>query len=356
MIKRGKMYKIILKGLIISSIIVPMVGCSNTKNIEESSVLLEDVKEDANKNEFKVISKEEYKITENKIIDYIKYGLSFSYLVKDDGIYVEFYNDDNESIIKKIILGNGEAKVDKNKPIIKPMYTLNNSTEIYNRIDDYIIKEKISNSIKDGAIQVNNITVYTEKIKNGSKPNEKESILKEEVSIDIPSDINYFNTIGIKDNKLIYASGEKGGEFANEIGVIDLETKKVEKPIKVDAYSQAVLIDENTIVRSTITTNGNDLNILNLKNKSKNAIVKDKNIWYLGISKNKEKIYYVEESDSKRTAYVASALGENKGDICKIHETSSEENFYIDISADGKEVYIFLYEKEPSIIKYKLNK
>ena len=76
----------------------------------------------------------------------------------------------------------------------------------------------------------------------------------------------------------------------------------------------------------------------------------------LGISKNKEKIYYVEESDSKRTAYAASVSGENKGDICKIHETSSEENFYIDISTDGKEVYIFLYEKEPSIIKYKLNK
>lgn len=351
MIKRGKMYKIILKGLIISAIIIPMVGCSNTKNIEESSVLLEDVKEDANKNEFKVISKEEYKITGD-----IKYDLSHSYLIKDDGIYVKFDNGDNESIIKKVALENGEAKVDKNKPIIKSMYTLNNSTEIYNKVDDYIIKEKISNSIKDGAIEVNNITVYTEKIKNGSKPNEKESILKEEVSIDIPSDINYFNTIGIKNNKLIYASGAKGGQFANEIGIIDLETKKVEKPVKVDAYSQAVLIDENTIVMSTITSKGNDLNILNLKNKSKNTIVKDKNIWYLGISKNKEKVYYVEESDSKRTAYAASVLGENRGDICKIHETSSEENFYIDISADGKEVYIFLYEKEPSIIKYKLNK
>lgn len=356
MIKRGKMYKVIFKVLIISAIITPMAGCSNLKNVEESSILLEDVKEDANKNEFKVISKEEYKITENKIVDYIKYGLSFSYSVKDDGIYVKFDNGDNESIIKKVSLENGEAKVDKNKPIIKPMYTLNNSTEIYNKVDDYIIKEKISNSIKDGAIEVNNITIYTEKIKNSSKPNEKESILKEEVSIDIPSDINYFNTIGIKNNKLIYASGVKGGQFANEIGVIDLETKKVEKPVKVDAYSQAVLIEENTIVMSTITSKGNDLNILNLKNKSKNTIVKDKNIWYLGISKNKEKVYYVEESDSKRTAYAASVLGENRGDICKIHETSSEENFYIDISADGKEVYIFLYEKEPSIIKYKLNK
>lgn len=356
MIKRGKMYKVIFKVLIISAIITPMAGCSNLKNVEESSILLEDVKEDANKNEFKVISKEEYKITENKIVDYIKYGLSFSYSVKDDGIYVKFDNGENESIIKKVSLENGEAKVDKNKPIIKPMYTLNNSTEIYNKVDDYIIKEKISNSIKDGATEVNNITIYTEKIKNSSKPNEKEGILKEEVSIDIPSDINYFNTIGIKNNKLIYASGAKGGQFANEIGVIDLETKKVEKPIKIDAYSQAVSIDENTIVMSTITSNGNDLNILNLKNKSKNTIVKDKNIWYLGISKNKEKIYYVEESDSKRTAYAASVSGENKGDICKIHETSSEENFYIDISTDGKEVYIFLYEKEPSIIKYKLNK
>lgn len=356
MIKRGKMYKVILKGLIISSIIIPMVGCSNTKNIEESSVLLEDVKEDANKNEFKVISKEEYKITENKIVDYIKYGLSFSYSVKDDGIYVKFDNGENESIIKKVSLENGEAKVDKNKPIIKPMYTLNNSTEIYNKVDDYIIKEKISNSIKDGATEVNNITIYTEKIKNSSKPNEKEGILKEEVSIDIPSDINYFNTIGIKNNKLIYASGVKGGQFANEIGVIDLETKKVEKPIKVDAYSQAVLIDENTIVMSTIISNGNDLNILNLKNKSKNTIVKDKNIWYLGISKNKEKIYYVEESDSKRTAYAASISGENRGEVCKIYETSNEDRFDIDISTDGKEVYIFLYEKEPSIIKYKLNK
>lgn len=351
MIKRGKMYKIILKGLIISSIIIPMVGCSNTKNIEESSVLLEDVKEDANKNEFKVISKEEYKITGD-----IKYDLSHSYLIKDDGIYVKFDNGDNESIIKKVALENREAKVDKNKPIIKSMYTLNNSTEIYNKVDDYIIKEKISNSIKDGAIEVNNITVYTEKIKNGSKPNEKESILKEEVSIDIPSDINYFNTIGIKNNKLIYASGAKGGQFANEIGVIDLETKKVEKPVKVDAYNQAVLIDENTIIMNTITSNGNELNIFNLKNKSKNTMVKDKNILYLGINKNKERIYYVEESDSKRTAYAASVLGENRGDICKIHEISSEENFYIDISADGKEVYIFLYEKEPSIIKYKLNK
>ncbi|MBS6041513.1 MAG: hypothetical protein KIA08_02325 [Clostridium baratii] len=351
MIKRGKMYKVIFKVLIISAIITPMAGCSNLKNVEESSILLEDVKEDANKNEFKVISKEEYKITGD-----IKYDLSFSYSVKDDGIYVKFDNGKNESIIKKVSLENGEAKVDKNKPIIKPMYTLNNSTEIYNKVDDYIIKEKISNSIKDGATEVNNITIYTEKIKNSSKPNEKEGILKEEVSIDIPSDINYFNTIGIKNNKLIYASGAKGGQFANEIGVIDLETKKVEKPIKIDAYSQAVSIDENTIVMSTITSNGNDLHILNLKNKSKNTIVKDKNIWYLGISKNKEKIYYVEESDSKKTAYVASISGENKGEVCKIYETSNEDRFDIDISADGKEVYIFLYEKEPSIIKYKLNK
>lgn len=355
MINRGKMYKIVLKGLIISSIIVPMVGCSNTKNIEESSVLLEDVKEDANKNEFKVASKEVYKITENKIIDYIKYGLSFSYSVKDDGIYVEFSESENESIIKKVTLENGKAKIDKNKPIIKPIYTLD-STDIYNRIDDYVIKEKISNDyIKDGAIEVNNITVYTEKIKKGSNPNGKESVLKEEVSIDIPSDINYFNTIGIKNNKLVYASGELGGQFANEIGVIDLETKRVEKPIKVDAYSQAVLIDENTIVMSTITSKWNDLNILNLKNKSKNTIVKGKKIEYIGISKNKEKIYYIEESDSKRIAYVSPVLGDNKGEVCKIYDTSNEDQFNIDISADGEEVYIFTYGKEPSIIKYKLN-
>ncbi|CUP46586.1 Uncharacterised protein [Clostridium baratii] len=356
MIKRGKMYKVIFKVLIISAIITPMAGCSNLKNIEESSILLEDVKEDANKNEFKIASKEVYKITENKIVDYIKYGLSFFYSVKDDGIYVEFNNGDNKLIIKKIVLENGEAKVDKNKPIIKPIYTLD-STEIYNRVDDYVIKEKISNDhIKDGAIEVNNITVYTEKIKNGSNHNGKESVLKEEVSIDIPSDINYFNTIGIENNKLVYASGELGGQFANEIGVIDLETKRVEKPIKVDAYSQAVVIDENTVLMNTIILNGNELNIFNFKNKSKNTIVKDKNIWYLGISKNKEKIYYVEESDSKRTAYVASISGENKGEVCKIYETSNEDRFDIDISADGKEVYIFLYEKEPSIIKYKLNK
>ncbi|MDU4912066.1 hypothetical protein [Clostridium baratii] len=356
MIKIGKMYKVIFKGLIISAIIIPMAGCSNLKNIEESSILLEDVKEDANKNEFKIASKEVYKITENKIVDYIKYGFSLSYSVKDDGIYVKFDNDNNESIINKIVLENGKAKIEKNESVIKTDYNSNNSAEIYKRVDDYIIKEISKNSIEDGSIKINNITVYTEKIKNSIKPNEKEGILKEEVSIDIPSDIKYFNTIAIKNNKLIYASGELGGQFANEIGVIDLATKKVEKPIKVDAHSQAVVIDENTVLMNTIILNGNELNIFNLKNKSKNTIVKDKNIWYLGISKNKEKIYYVEESDSKRTAYVTSISGENKGEVCKIYETSNEDRFDIDISADGKEVYIFLYEKEPSIIKYKLNK
>lgn len=372
MIIRGK-GNIIRSGVIITTLIAMLftIGCNSPKSIEESSILSENVKEDSNKNDFKVVSKEEYKITDNKILDAIIYGFTgIEYLIRDDGIYAEFYKNDEESdneldysLIKtkeKLLFKNGEVKIDQQGEVTKSVHKRSNSSpEIYETFDGYVVKMILNESwLEEKNIIVENITIYNEEadIDNNKNSKEKKSNIKEKISIDIPDDISYYHTIGIIDNKLLYASGESGGQFANEIGKIDLITGKFEDTIKVDPYRQAVLIDENTVALSTISSEYADLNIFNLNKKTYDTIIKNKNIWYIGISKNKEKIYYTEEKDNKKVVYIASISGENKGELCKVYENINNEEFTVDISNDGKEVYVFLHGAEPKIIKYKLNK
>ncbi|GAA0074186.1 hypothetical protein UT300004_21370 [Clostridium sardiniense] len=346
-------------------------GCSSPKSIEESSILSENVKEDSNKNDFKVVSKEEYKITDNKILDAIIYGFTgIEYLIRDDGVYAELYKDDDEtdnesdySLIKtkeKLLFKNGEVKIDPEGEVTKSVHKRNNSShEIYEEFDGYAVKNLLNESWREEKnIIVENITLYNEEadIDNKKNSKEKKSNIKEKISIDIPDEISYYHTIGIINNKLLYASGEESGQFANDIGKIDLVTGKFEDTIKVDPYSQAVIIDENTIALSTISSEYVDLNIFNLNKKTYDIIIKNKNIWNMGVSKNKEKIYYTEEKDNKKVVYIASISGENKDELCKVYENINNEEFRVDISNDGKEVYIFLHGSEPKIIKYKLNK
>lgn len=370
MIIRGK-GNMIRSGVMIAALIAMLftTGCSSPKSIEESSILSENVKEDSNKNDFKVVSKEEYKITDNKILDAIIYGFTgIEYLMRDDGVYAKLYEDDDEpnnesgykSTKEKLLFKNGEVKIDPEGEVTKLVHKRNSSShEIYEEFDGYAVKNILNeNWHEEKTIIVENVTIYNEEddIDNKKNSKEKKSNIKEKISIDIPDDINYYDTIGIINNKLLYASGEESGEFANEIGKIDLITGEFEDTIKVDPYRQAVLIDENTVALSTISSEYADLNIFNLNKKTYDTIIKNKNIWYMGISKNKEKIYYTEEKDNKKVVYIASISGENKGELCKVYENINNEEFTVDISNDGKEVYVFLHGAEPKIIKYKLNK
>lgn len=372
MIIRGK-GNIIRSGVIIATLVAMLftIGCNSPKSIEESSVLSENVKEDSNKNDFKVVSKEEYKITDNKILDAIIYGFTgIEYLIRDDGIYAEFYknydepnNESDYTLIEtkeKLLFKNGEVKIDPEGEVTKSVHKRNNSSpEIYETFDGYAVKNILNESwLEEEKKIVENITIYNEEddIDNKKNSKEKKSNIKEKKSIDMPKDINYFYTIGIINDKLLYASGDYGGQFANEIGKIDLTTGEFEDTIKVDPYSQAILIDENTVAFNTISSEYLDLNIFNLNKKTYDTIIKNKNIWNMGVSKNKEKIYYTEERDNKSIVYVASISGENKGELCKVYENSNNEEFTVDISTDGKEVYVFLHGAEPKIIKYKLNK
>ncbi|MBY0753958.1 hypothetical protein K5V21_00680 [Clostridium sardiniense] len=370
MIIRGK-GNMIRSGVIITMVIAMLftIGCNSPKSIEESSILSENVKEDSNKNDFKVVSKEEYKITDNKILDAIIYGFTgIEYLMRDDGIYAKLYKDDDEadnesgykSTKEKLLFKNGEVKIDPDGEVTKSVHKRNNSShEIYEEFDGYAVKNLLNESWREEKnIIVENITLYNEEadIDNKKNSKEKKSNIKEKISIDISDEISYYHTIGIINNKLLYASGEESGQFANEIGKIDLVTGQFEDTIKVDPYSQAVIIDENTIALSTISSEYVDLNIFNLNKKTYDTIIKNKNIWDMGVSKNKEKIYYTEKRDNKSVVYVVSISGENKGELCKVYENSNNEEFTVDISTDGKEVYVFLHGAEPKIIKYKLNK
>lgn len=358
---RGKR-NIMKLGVVITTSITMLftIGCS-PKNIEESSILLEDVKKDAENSNLKVVSKEEYKITDNRILDAIMYVTpGIGYLVNDGSVYVEFTETDDKlckTTKEKLLLENGEARIDSKGSITKSSRNVDNSSEIYTDLDGYVIKEIINdNWYENKIIKTNKIIIYNkEEVINTKNNKETKSRLTEKKSIDMPKDINYFYTIGIINNKLLYASGDYAGQFANEIGKIDLITGEFEDTIKVDPYRQAVLIDENTVAFNTISSENADFNIFNLKNKSNHNIIKDKNIWYMGINKNKEKIHYIEENDETRTVYVTSVSGNNKGQRCKVYENKNNEFFTVDISADGKEVYVFSFGAEPKIIKYKLN-
>ncbi len=369
-------------GVVITTSITMLftIGCS-PKNIEESSILSEDVRKDSENSSLKVVSKEEYKITDKRIKDTLLNNQTGSKYLKEYGdIYIE-YNDPEVDIKEpyvrklssKLLFKDGEVTLDpsKNSIIEMELESLTGERGIYQEIvDGYLVTYKSIENIDNNSDSLKEkVTIKKLDDKFSNKKISSSGYKLEddkEISINIPKEIHYYGTIGIIDNKLLYVGGdERGQQFPNKIGIIDLEKEEIQEIIETDkAYENVEIIDENTVIIKYIGEGGNDLSILNLKNKSNEYLVTNKNIGDFNISNNKEKLYYFEENDEKTTIYAMIFKGEDKGSKCKVYEglfNKPNENEIFSppsmvFSSDSKELYLGLFRDEPKIIKYKLNK
>lgn len=338
---------ILVTSLVIIFIVFVAYEYIKNKDGSLGVVICQNVKEDSNRDE-KIPIKEDVEIPmRDEEINYVR---------TTQDIFLRGY----KSIDYSVFRGKIEDGILKSKPFIKQsnhirydnsgniIYVENNNIHIYDSLKDKIIEVKGCKEFKQafewqggdlvGKIEysADSNVICWDDYKEGRVQNLYiYDLIEDKVNIIdcTTSEVTIgWGTLIAKDKFLYRASDTKGQQSANNIGIIDLNTKVIEKPIKIGEFFGVTPLTDGKVIVEIIEEDGTTLTLvdLNLKSIKPLATLKSCDYRFTKLSPDRKNIVYAIKTDNSEelNIYVAKIEDDSMNNKTLITTTNEESSLF----------------------------
>lgn len=155
----------------------------------------------------------------------------------------------------------------------------------------------------------------------------------------------------MSEDKFIYtASDSKGQQFQNNVGIIDLKTKKIGKPINVGPFFDINVFDKDKVIVGSILARENQLNLFDFNLETTKPLLKVLYYKWVQLSPdNKTIAYAIQKEDSKdKEIYVARIKDDTLYE--KTLVTTLDKDFSLFWSEDSKNLVVEIIKTEENAV------